>query len=102
MTESTDNNPCKSFVDIFEKFGCALSEIFNDPELKTQAKEFGKNAGRSADAFVSRFKDEDVKAKWRDVGKAAQDFGKSVAEQFKPDKNPEASGATTESPTAAS
>jgi len=86
MADSTNKGPGKSFVDIFDRFGSALSEIFNDPELKTQAREFGKSAARSANAFASRFKDEDVKSKWRDVGKAAQDFGKSVADQFKSEK----------------
>ena len=45
-----------------------------------------KNAAESAEAFGSRFKDEDVREKFRDVGKAAQDFGKSVADYFKADK----------------
>ncbi len=89
MTEKASKSPGKSFVDIFDKFGDALSEIFNDPELKNRAREFGRSAGRSADAFASRFKDEEVKTKWRDVGKAAQDFGRSVAEQFKSEKTGE-------------
>jgi hypothetical protein len=84
-----DKGPGKSFVEIFDRFGSALSEIFNDPELKAQAREFGKSAGRSTDTFASRFRDEDVKDRWREVGKAAQNFGKSVAEQFKAEKSPE-------------
>ena len=87
MTENTNPSPGKSFVDIFDKFGSALSEIFNDPDLKAQAREFGKSAGRSADTFASRFRDEEVRARWREVGKAAQNFGKSVADQFKSEKN---------------
>ena len=89
MTENTGNSPGKNFIDIFDKFGSALSEIFNDPELKTKAREFGKSASQSADAFASRFQDEEVKARWRAVSQAAQNFGKSVAEQFKTEKNPE-------------
>jgi hypothetical protein len=77
----------ESFADIFRAFGQAVSEIFNDPELKEKAREFGKSAAESAGAFGSRFKDEDVKEKFRDVGKAAQDFGKSVADCFKDDKD---------------
>ena len=42
---------------------------------------------KSTKAFGNRFKDEDVKGKFRDVGKAAQDFGKSVADTFKEDKD---------------
>ena len=88
MVENTNQSPGKNFVDIFEKFGSTLSEIFNDPNLKAQAHEFGKSAGCSADALASRFRDEEVKARWREVGKAAQDFGKSIAEQFKSGNTP--------------
>jgi len=42
---------------------------------------------KPSEAFGSRFKDEDVKDKFREVGKAAQDFGKSVAEHFKDNKD---------------
>ena len=76
----------ESFGDMFKAFGDAMGEIFNDPELKEQAKEFGKNAAKSASTFGSRFKDEEVKAKFRDVGKAAQSFGKSVVDSFKDEK----------------
>jgi len=37
--------------------------------------------------LASRFKDEDVKDKFRDVAKAAQDFGKSMAEHFRDDRD---------------
>jgi hypothetical protein len=71
---------------MFRAFGQAVSEIFNDPELKEKAKEFTESAAESAKTFGSRFKDEDVKDKFRDVGKAAEDFGKSIADHFKKDK----------------
>jgi hypothetical protein len=38
---------------------------------------------KSAEAFEGKFKDENVKDKFRDVGRAAEDFGKSIADQFK-------------------
>ncbi len=87
-----EENPGKkgaaeSFGEMFEAFGKAMSEIFNDPELKEKAREFCKSAARSAEIFGSRFKDEDVRAKFRDIGKAAQDFGESVADHFKEDKD---------------
>ena len=72
---------------MFETFGEAIGEIFNNPELKEKAKEFGKSAAKSAEAFGSRLKDEDIKAKFKDVGKATQDFGKSIADCFKASKN---------------
>ncbi len=71
---------------MFESFGAALSRIFDDPELKAKAREFGKAAGDSAKTFAGRFKDEEVKSGFREVGKAAEKFGKSVANSFKSDR----------------
>ena len=73
----------ENFAAMFKTFGQAMSEIFNDPELKQKAKEFADSTAESAKVFGSRFKDEDVKDKFRDVGKAAEDFGKNVADFFK-------------------
>ena len=47
------------------------------------AKEFGKSATESAETLASRFKDEDVKKKFKHAGKTAQDFGKSVSAYLK-------------------
>ena len=77
----------ENFSEMFKTFGDAVSEIFDDPKLKEKAKEFADSAAESANIFGSRFKDEEVKNKFRDVGKAAQDFGKSVADYFKSDKD---------------
>ena len=77
----------EAFAEMFRAFGDAVSEIFDDPELKEKAKEFGRSAAQSAGAFGSRFKDEDVRAKFREVGKAAQEFGKNVADHFRADKS---------------
>jgi [ribosomal protein S5]-alanine N-acetyltransferase len=79
-------NPAENLGKMFESFGAALSKIFDDPDLKDKAKDFGQSAAASAKTFAGRFKDEDVKAGFRDVGKAAETFGKSVADQFKSDK----------------
>ena len=76
----------EKFSEMIKAFGNAISEIFDDPTLKEKAKEFTESASKSAKVFGSRLKDEEVKAKFRDVGKAAQDFGRSVAEHFKDDK----------------
>ncbi|MFC2035149.1 hypothetical protein ACFLUJ_03385 [Chloroflexota bacterium] len=74
------------FADMFRTFGQAISEIFNDPTLKEKAKEFTESAAESAKILGSRIKDEDVRDKFRDVGKAAEHFGKSLTEHFKKDK----------------
>jgi ribosomal-protein-alanine N-acetyltransferase len=92
MAEKPGKSPGKSFIDIFDKFGSALSEIFDDPELKEQARMFGKSAARSASTFASRFKDEEVKNSFRDVGNAAEEFGRSVADYFKSEKTDKSAG----------
>ena len=38
------------------------------------------------EAFGRRFQDDDVKAKFRDAGKAALELGKSSVDHFKPEK----------------
>jgi len=46
----------ESFGEMFQAFGNAIGQIFDDPELKEKAKEFGKSAAESAEALASRFK----------------------------------------------
>ena len=84
--ERSKKNPDENFIEMFESFGRALSEIFNDPKLKEKAKELGKSAAASAEAFGNRFRDEEVKAKFRETGKAAQEFGRSIADYFTPER----------------
>ncbi len=77
----------ENFGEMFRAFGDAISEIFDTPELKEKAKEFAESAAESAKIFGSRFKDEEVKAKFRDVGEAAQDFGKNIVHCFRAKKD---------------
>ena len=78
-----EKTTAENFGELIKAFGNAVGEIFDDPKLKEKAKEFADSATESARIFGSRFKDEEVKAKFGDVGKAVQDFGKSVADCFK-------------------
>jgi hypothetical protein len=96
--QSEKKSTAESFGDMFKAFGDALSEIFNDPQLKDKAKEFGETAAESAKTLGSRFKDEDVKNKFKDVGKAAENFGKSIADCFKVDKDMEEDSKPTTEP----
>jgi ribosomal-protein-alanine N-acetyltransferase len=73
----------ESFVSIFDAFGDTLSQIFNDPELKTQARLLGRSAARSAGTMAGRFKDEEVKAKFHSIGTAAQEFGQNISDALK-------------------
>jgi len=90
----TKNNKGKksaseAFTEMIKEFGSAVAEIFNDPDLKEKAKEFGESAAASAKAFTARFKDEEVRSKFNDLGKAAKNFGESMADYFKDDKEKE-------------
>jgi hypothetical protein len=76
-------SPSENLGELLKEFGDAVSKIFDDPELKKKAKDFGDSAVKSAKLFGKRFKDEEVKSKFKDVGKAAQDFGNSVSDYFK-------------------
>ena len=81
--KETGKNPAESFSELIKEFGDAMGKIFDDPELKKKAKEFGDSAVKSAKHFGGRFKDEEVKEKFRDVGDAAKQFGNSVSDYFK-------------------
>ena len=57
------------------------------PELLLSGpKKVRKAVFWSVVTFRSRFKDEDITDKFRDVGKAAEDFGKSLEDCFKKEK----------------
>ena len=73
--KSTD----ESFGEMLTAFGSAISEIFNDPELKEKAKEFGDAAAESAKSLGKRFKDPEVKDKLKEAGKTAEEFGKGYS-----------------------
>ncbi|HHT79421.1 MAG TPA: hypothetical protein GXZ93_06505 [Actinobacteria bacterium] len=87
--ESEKKSAAENFGKMFGEFGSAIAEIFNDPDLKAKSREFAESASESVKAFAQRFKDEDVQSKFREVGKAAQNFGESVSDYFKSDKEKE-------------
>lgn len=85
--EQTDRRPAAdSFAEMFRAFGEAVGELFDDPELHRSAREFADSAVHSAKTLARRFSDEDVKARFRDVGKAAEEFGRDVADFCHEDK----------------
>ena len=78
----------ESLGQMLAAFGQAISEIFNDPELKAKAKEFGDAATESAATLGRRFEDDDVKEKFRQAGAAAEDFGRTLSDHFKSERTP--------------
>ena len=92
--KSKGKSPADSVGELLKEFGDAVGKIFDDPDLKKKAKDFGDSAIRSAKHFGGRFKDDEVKAKFKDVGIAAKDFGNSVSDYFKDDKEKQEEGDT--------
>jgi len=84
--QSAEPNPGESLRQMFVALGDAFAEVFNDPELKAKAKEFGDAATVSAAHLGRRFKDDEVRARFRKAGEAAEDFGRGVADYFKSDR----------------
>jgi ribosomal-protein-alanine N-acetyltransferase len=72
--KSDKKTAADNFAEMFRAFGQAIGEVFDDPDLKKKAKEFADSATDSAKTLADRFKDEDVRAKFRDVGRAAEEF----------------------------
>ena len=81
--EQADRSAADSLGQMFTAFGQAISEIFNDPELKAKAKELGDAASVSMETLGRRLKDEEVRDRFRQAGDAAEDFGRSVSDYFK-------------------
>ena len=86
--QESERSAGESLGQMFTAFGQAISEIFNDPELKAKAKEFGDAAAESATTLGRRFEDDDVKEKFRQAGAAAEDFGRAVSDRFKSESSP--------------
>ena len=76
--KSKGKGPGENLGELVKEFGDAVSKIFDDPELKKKAKDFGDSAAKSAKLFGKRFKDDEVKSRFKDVGEAAGNCGNSV------------------------
>ena len=64
-------------------FGEAISEIFEDPEVRKKAKDFSQSVIDAAARVVeTKVRHEDAKKKFRDAGRAAQSLGKTLVEHF--------------------
>jgi len=71
---------------IIKTFGDSVSQILDDPDLREKAKEVSLSIVDAAAKVVnSRVKDDEIRAKFKEVGKAAQSLGKSIADHFEAD-----------------
>ena len=72
---------------LLKTFGATVSEILDDPEVKKKAKEFAESVVDSAAKVAqSKIEDKDIRARFRNVGKAAQTLGNDLEEHFGADK----------------
>ena len=81
--ETGKKKPVEQFGEMIKSFGDAISQIFNDPELKEKAKTFEESIVESAKILASNVKDDETKAKFREVGKEAEKLGKSIQDYFR-------------------
>jgi len=79
---NTKKSAAESFGEMVREFGNALSEIFKDPKVREKAQEFARSTGEAVQTFTDKFKEEEVKQKFRQAGKVAKEFGEKAAKHF--------------------
>jgi len=79
---NSKKSAAESFGEMVREFGNALGEIFKDPKLKEKAQEFARSTGEALQAFMDKFKEEEVKQRFKQAGKAAEEFGQKAAKHF--------------------
>jgi hypothetical protein len=68
---------------VIKSFGDAISEIFEDPNLRQKAKDFSQSVIDAAAKYMeSRVTASAAKKKFRDAGRAVQSLGKTMVEHF--------------------
>ena len=83
--KTNKSESAQAIGNMLKKFGDTLSEIMDDPKLREKARDFSASVVDAAAKFAAtKVKDEDVRAKLVDIGKAAQSLGNSMVEEFGP------------------
>jgi len=86
MPSQEDREPKKAaeaLGEMMKKFGTTIGEILEDPKVKESAKQFASVvADAAARVAEKKIKAEEVRRKFRNVGKAAQTLGSSVEAHF--------------------
>ncbi len=68
---------------MFRTFADNVGEIFDDPEVKAKAKALAESVvDAAAKVGQSKVSSEEMRAKYRNVGKAAQTLGTSLEKHF--------------------
>jgi [ribosomal protein S5]-alanine N-acetyltransferase len=88
-TKTERDEEVTTFSRLLKSFGESVAEIWDDPEVRKKAREFSESLVDSAAKIASsKIKNEDVRKKFTDVGKAAQTLGQSVLDEFDSEKSP--------------
>ncbi len=86
MPKEEEREPKKAaeaLGEMMKKFGNTVGEILDDPKVKESAKQFASVvADAAARVAEQKIKAEEVRRKFRNVGKAAQTLGNSVETHF--------------------
>jgi [ribosomal protein S5]-alanine N-acetyltransferase len=83
-TKKTKNETAEAMGKMIRSFGETVGEIFDDPVVKQNAKEFAESVvDATAKVIQSKVEDKEVRAKFRKVGTAAETLGKNLEEHFK-------------------
>jgi hypothetical protein len=76
-------NAAETLGDMLKIFGNTVGEILDDPKVKESAKSFATSVvDAAAKVAESKIKAEEMRRKFRNVGKAAQTLGSSVESHF--------------------
>ncbi len=82
--EKQKTKEAETIGEMLRAFGVSISEILDTPEVKVKATEFAESVVDAAVNFSqSKVKDEEVRARFRDVGKAAKVLGNTLEKRFK-------------------
>jgi len=84
---STSNKEVKNAAEIvgslLKDFGNTISDIFEDPELREQTRKYAEAVVEAAmKSAEKKVKDQEMRSKLRNVGKAAHMLGEKLEKHF--------------------
>jgi hypothetical protein len=83
-TDQQIKTASETFKEILQTFGDSVSEILDDPEVKEKAKALAECVvDAAAKAGQRKVQTEEMRARFRGVGKAARSLGNSLDKHFK-------------------
>jgi [ribosomal protein S5]-alanine N-acetyltransferase len=82
-SKTTMKKTAETLGKMLRDFGDSVGEIFDDPEVKENAKKFAESVTDAAVKVIeTKVKDDELKTRIKNVGKAAQTLGNSLEKHF--------------------